>query len=181
MKFPNKGQDTLIKRLEMTKLGIVKNKIFEAADAEYLRMLAVWSFKGETVVFTNGCFDILHRGHVEYLAEAAQYGTRLVVGLNSNDSVRRLKGDTRPVNDWTARAEVLAALGCVDAVVCFDDDTPIRLIEATRPQFLVKGGDYKAEDVVGYDFVKSIGGEVKIIEFVDGYSTTRTLQKLATS
>ena len=163
----------------MTKLEIIKNKIFVDADDDYNRMLSVWSFKGEKVVFTNGCFDILHRGHVEYLAEAAQYGTKLVVGLNSDASVKRLKGDTRPVNDWTARAEVLASLQCVDAVVCFDEDTPIRLIETTRPHFLIKGGDYKAEDVVGYDFVKSIGGETVIIGFVEGYSTTGTLQKLA--
>ena len=111
-------------------------------------------------------------------AQAAQHGTKLVVGLNSDSSVRRLKGEARPVNDWQARAEVLASMQNVDIVVGFDDDTPKSLIEATRPDFLIKGGDYKAGDVVGYDFVKSVGGETVIIPFVDGYSTTNTISKM---
>ena len=171
-------KNTVMFKGKMTRLDNIKNKIYAAATDDYKRMLAIWRFKGEKVVFTNGCFDIIHRGHVEYLAQAAQHGTKLVVGLNSDSSVRRLKGEARPVNDWQARAEVLASMQNVDIVVGFDDDTPKSLIEATRPDFLIKGGDYKAGDVVGYDFVKSVGGETVIIPFVDGYSTTNTISKM---
>lgn len=162
----------------MTNLETIQNKIYDSANNIYIRQLAIWRFKNEKIVFTNGCFDILHRGHVEYLAQAAQYGTKLIVGLNSDASVKRLKGNTRPINDWSARAEVLAALQFVDAVVGFDDDTPKSLIETTKPQYLIKGGDYKAEDVVGYNFVKENGGETLIISFVEGYSTTNTIKKM---
>lgn len=143
-----------------------------------MRLISGWRIHSDVIVFTNGCFDILHRGHVEYLAEAAQLGHRLIIGLNSDASVKRLKGDTRPVNDWMARAEVLASLQWVDAVVGFDEDTPKNLIEFTTPNILAKGGDYKAEEVVGYDFVKAHGGETVIISFVDGYSTTKILEKM---
>lgn len=162
-----------------TKLEIIKNKIFTSIDDPgYLRRISGWKLLSDVIVFTNGCFDILHRGHVEYLAEAAQLGHRLIVGLNSDSSVKRLKGDTRPVNDWMARAEVLASLQWVDAVVGFDEDTPLKLIEFTSPNILAKGGDYKAEEVVGYDHVKAHGGETVIINFVDGYSTTSILEKM---
>ncbi len=162
-----------------TKLEIVKSKIFASAeDPGYLRLINGWRIHSDVIVFTNGCFDILHRGHVEYLAEAAQLGHRLIIGLNSDASVKRLKGDTRPVNDWMARAEVLASLQWVDAVVGFDEDTPKNLIECTCPNILAKGGDYKAEQVVGYDFVKAHGGQTVIISFVDGYSTTKTIEKM---
>lgn len=143
-----------------------------------MRLVNGWKIHSDVIVFTNGCFDILHRGHVEYLAQAAQLGHRLVVGLNSDSSVKRLKGDSRPINDWYARAEVLASLQWVDAVVGFDEDTPKNLIETTVPDLLVKGGDYKAEDVVGYDFVKANGGDTVIINFVDGYSTTNIIEKM---
>lgn len=162
-----------------TKLEIIKNKIFTSIeDPGYGRLISGWKMLSDILVFTNGCFDILHRGHVEYLAEAAQFGHRLIVGLNTDSSVKRLKGDTRPINDWMARAEVLASLQWVDAVVGFDEDTPKNLIEYTCPQVLVKGGDYKAEEVVGYDFVKAHGGDTRIINFVDGYSTTQTIEKM---
>ncbi len=162
-----------------TKLEIIKNKIFTSIeDPGYLHRISGWKLLSDVIVFTNGCFDILHRGHVEYLAEAAQLGHRLIVGLNSDSSVKRLKGDTRPVNDWMARAEVLASLQWVDAVVGFDEDTPKNLIEFTTPNILAKGGDYKAEEVVGYDFVKAHGGQTVIISFVDGYSTTKTIEKM---
>lgn len=161
-----------------TKLEIIQNKIFTSLDdANYLKLVNGWRIHSDKIVFTNGCFDIMHRGHVEYLAQAAQLGHRLVVGLNSDASVKRLKGDSRPINDWYARAEVLASMQWIDAVVGFDEDTPLNLIEATEPSFLVKGGDYKAEDVVGYDFVKAHGGETVIINFVDGYSTTSIINK----
>ncbi len=134
-----------------------------------------WQDRGDIVVFTNGCFDILHRGHITYLQEAAQLGDRLIIGLNSNDSVRRLKGETRPLVDEEDRAYLLSALGCVDGVVLFDEDTPSQLLEIIRPNILVKGGDYKVDDVVGREFVDS----VQILSFKDGYSTTNVVKKIA--
>ena len=134
-----------------------------------------WQDRGDIVVFTNGCFDILHRGHITYLQEAAQLGDRLIIGLNSNDSVRRLKGETRPLVDEEDRAYLLSALGCVDGVVLFDEDTPSQLLEIIRPNILVKGGDYKVDDVVGLEFVDS----VQILSFKDGYSTTNVVKKIA--
>ena len=136
-----------------------------------------WHSDGETVVFTNGCFDILHRGHVEYLAKAADLGTRLIIGLNTDASVRRLKGPTRPVNDEQARALVLSALSFVDAVAMFADDTPYNLIAQVQPDILVKGGAYRVEEIVGYDIVTSRGGRVLTLPFVEGYSTTSTIKK----
>lgn len=130
------------------------------------------------VVFTNGCFDILHAGHVQYLARARTLGDLLVVGLNSDASVRRLKGSGRPVNQELDRAAVLAALGAVDFVVLFHDDTPQALIEAVVPDVLVKGGDYRAEDVVGGDVVRRAGGQVEILPFLDGRSTTRVISAI---
>ncbi len=138
-----------------------------------------WRSQGLKVGFTNGCFDILHPGHVTYLAQARSWCDRLIVGLNSDASVRAAKGAGRPVNDLASRAAVLAALSCVDAVVAFDEETPIRLIEAARPDLLVKGGDYAPDQVVGADFVHSYGGEVRLATFVDGHSTTATLRRAA--
>jgi D-beta-D-heptose 7-phosphate kinase/D-beta-D-heptose 1-phosphate adenosyltransferase len=129
--------------------------------------------KGERIVFTNGCFDVLHAGHVRYLKQARDLGHCLVLGLNSDASVRRLKGPGRPLNPADMRAEVLAALGCVDYVVEFNEDTPLRLIEAVRPHVLVKGADYRPEQVAGRDFVESYGGMVVLIPLVPGQSTTR--------
>jgi rfaE bifunctional protein nucleotidyltransferase chain/domain len=127
------------------------------------------------IVFTNGCFDILHRGHVEYLQKAKTFGDKLVVGLNSDASVRRLKGETRPVQDQESRKIILEALRCVDEVIIFDEDTPYELIKKIQPDVLVKGADYKAEDIVGYDIVTAKGGEVRTVEFVEGHSTSRIL------
>lgn len=134
-----------------------------------------WQKKGDTVVFTNGCFDILHRGHVLYLQQAAMLGQHLVVGLNSDASVRRLKGETRPLVKQEDRAILLSALACVDEVVIFEEDTPKELLQVLRPDILVKGGDYKADEVVGRESVK----RVEIISFEDGYSTTGLIQKIA--
>jgi D-beta-D-heptose 7-phosphate kinase/D-beta-D-heptose 1-phosphate adenosyltransferase len=131
---------------------------------------------GQRVVFTNGCFDILHVGHARLLREAAALGDFLVVGLNSDASVRRLKGPERPRNSEDARAELLAALDAVDAVTVFDEDTPFDLIDAIRPDVLVKGGDYRPEDVVGRDLVEASGGRLVLIPLVEGYSTTKLLQ-----
>lgn len=132
------------------------------------------------VVFTNGCFDVLHFGHVYYLLEAKKLGDVLVVGLNSDSSVRRLKGDTRPINGERERAFVLAALACVDYVVLFEEDTPKELIEVVKPDVLVKGGDYKMEDIVGADTVTENGGIVTTIPFVEGFSSTRIIEQLKT-
>ena len=137
--------------------------------------------EGKKVVFTNGCFDVLHRGHVSYLAQARDLGDLLVLGLNSDSSVRRLKGPTRPVNDEESRALVLASLECVDYVVLFDEDTPYRLIDAVQPDILVKGGDYQIDQIVGYDIVKARGGEVLTLPFVDGFSSTSIINRLKQS
>ncbi len=143
------------------------------------RLCAIWRIKGDRIVFTNGCFDILHRGHVTYLQQAAALGHRLVVGLNSDASVRRQrKGPERPLNNEESRALVLAALRCVDAVVVFDDDTPLDLITAIRPDVLVKGGDWSVDRIVGADVVKAAGGTVHSLPLVDGFSTTSLVEKI---
>lgn len=134
--------------------------------------------EGKKVVFTNGCFDILHRGHVSYLNEAKSLGEILVVGLNSDASVKRLKGETRPVNSELDRKFVLENLKAVDAVFIFEEDTPYNLISDVRPNILVKGGDWKPEDIVGSDIVLADGGEVKSLQFVNGFSTTATIEKI---
>lgn len=133
---------------------------------------------GKKIVFTNGCFDLLHVGHVRYLRRAKALGDILVVGLNSDASVKRLKGQSRPITHEKDRAEVLGALGFVDYLVLFAEETPERLIHALRPDFLVKGGDWKKEDIVGSGFVESYGGKVRSLPFVKGFSTTILLKKI---
>lgn len=130
------------------------------------------------LVFTNGCFDIIHPGHVDYLERARSMGSCLVVGLNSDASVRRLKGALRPVNDQSARARVLAALACVDFVMIFEEDTPLELIKAVRPDILVKGGDWSVDRIVGRDVVEEAGGTVCSIPLLEGYSTTKTVNRI---
>jgi len=143
------------------------------------RLCNIWRMKGDRIVFTNGCFDILHRGHVEYLHEAAALGDRLVIGVNSDASVQRLgKGDGRPYNDQDSRAKVLAALRLVDAVVLFDQDTPLELIQVIGPDVLVKGGDYTEDQIVGAGVVRANGGEVRSLKLVEGYSTTRLVDRI---
>lgn len=159
----------------MNHLEKIQNKILNKDNlAEWV---AECRAKGSKIVFSNGCFDILHRGHVEYLAKAANFGDKMLIGLNTDASVKRLKGPSRPINDEYARAIVLAGLEFVSAVVLFDEDTPYNLIKAVQPDVLVKGSDYKPEDIVGYDIVTAKGGRVETIDFVDGYSTTRTIEK----
>ena len=145
------------------------------------RQVAEWKQQGKRVVFTNGCFDLLHLGHVDYLEKARNLGDVLVVGLNTDDSVSRFKGPQRPIQDQVSRSRVMAALQSVDLVVFFNEDTPINLISALVPQVLVKGSDYLAENIVGADVVKKAGGEVKTIEFVPGYSTSRIVDKIKTT
>ncbi|HPW65544.1 MAG TPA: D-glycero-beta-D-manno-heptose 1-phosphate adenylyltransferase [Salinivirgaceae bacterium] len=160
----------------MNNLDLIISKLHTVESIQ--RVLAYWRFKNHKVVFSNGCFDILHRGHIEYLAQAADFGDHLVIGLNTDASVRRLKGPERPLQDEVARSLVLASLNFVDAVILFDEDTPYNLIKAVQPDFLVKGNDYKPEDIVGYDIVKAKGGEVVTINLVEGYSTTSVVERM---
>jgi rfaE bifunctional protein nucleotidyltransferase chain/domain len=152
------------------------NKIKEVPAAREL--VQQWKHAGQKVVFTNGCFDILHLGHVDYLEKARAMGDKLVLGLNTDDSVSRFKGPNRPIQDQKSRAQVLASLQFVDLVVFFNQDTPLMLISELVPDVLVKGSDYLAENIVGADVVKRNGGEVKTIEFVPGYSTSRVIEKI---
>ncbi len=160
----------------MAKLVYPEKKIFSPEKLK--SMLAVWRFQDKRIVFTNGCFDILHLGHIDYLSKAANLGDVLIVGLNTDASVHRLKGSGRPVNEQQARAILLASLQFVDAVALFDEDSPYTLISNIQPDVLVKGKDYKPEDVVGYDIVKAKGGMVQTIDLVSGYSTTSIIDKL---
>ncbi|MDX9750247.1 MAG: D-glycero-beta-D-manno-heptose 1-phosphate adenylyltransferase [Flavobacteriales bacterium] len=146
---------------------------------DVLRLCAIWRMKGDRIVFTNGCFDILHRGHATYLQQAAALGDRLIVGLNSDASVRRQgKAPDRPLNDQDSRALVLAALRCVDVVTIFDQDTPLEPIAAIRPDVLVKGGDWSVDRIVGADVVQAGGGTVHSLPLVDGFSTTGLVEKI---
>jgi rfaE bifunctional protein nucleotidyltransferase chain/domain len=140
--------------------------------------LARWRAAHEIVVFTNGVFDLLHGGHVEYLEQARALGDRLVVGVNTDASVRRLKGPDRPIHPEAERIELLGALACVDLVVAFDEDTPERLIEAVRPQVLVKGGDWPLDRIVGREFVEAQGGRVTTVPLREGLSTTALIERI---
>ncbi len=152
------------------------NKIYSPDNIS--QILAYWQFKGKKVVFTNGCFDVLHLGHAEYLSKAADLGDILIVGLNTDASVKRLKGENRPINPENARAFLLASLRVVDAVIFFDENTPYNLIKLIQPDILVKGNDYKPEDIVGYDILMAKGGEVKTIELVEGFSSSLIIEKM---
>ena len=143
-----------------------------------LPVLQKWRDQHFKVVFTNGCFDLLHLGHVDYLEKARALGDKLVVGLNTDASVRRLKGEDRPLQDEMARARIMASLLFVDAVVLFDEDTPYELIKAVQPDILVKGDDYQVANIVGSDIVLEKGGEVKTVSLVKGYSTTNIVEKV---
>ena len=140
-----------------------------------------WQAQGETVVFTNGCFDLLHYGHLHYLAQARDLGQRLVLGLNSAASVARLKGPHRPINDELTRTWQLASLSFIDAVVAFEEDTPWELLQVLQPDILVKGGDYEIATIIGADIVLARGGRVLTLPFVAGYSTTSIEQKIKNS
>lgn len=143
-------------------------------DIEKLKEILNKKNNGKKIVFTNGCFDILHRGHVEYLQKAKELGDLLVLGLNSDSSVKRLKGESRPINNEKDRAIILSALECVDYIIIFYEDTPLELIKNLKPDILVKGGDYKIENVVGREYAK----ETVLIDFVDGYSTTKIIKNI---
>jgi len=160
----------------MHKLQWIQNKICDRQ--KLLRECNIWRATQRKIVFTNGCFDILHHGHLDLLAQAADQGHALILGLNTDASVKRLKGDDRPITHEQDRAFQAASLLCVDAVCLFDEDTPEELIKLVRPDVLVKGGDYTIDRIVGADFVQSYGGEVVIIPFVTGYSTTSIIDRI---
>lgn len=144
-------------------------------------LLEKWSDQHDKVVFTNGCFDILHKGHIDYLFNASKLGSKLIIGVNSDASVQAIKGPSRPVQDESSRMFVLASLEFVNAVVLFNDPTPLNLIKKVRPDVLVKGADYKPEEIVGYHEVLSWDGEVRTIEFLEGYSTSKIIRKIQNS
>lgn len=144
-----------------------------------MQRIKQWKDEGLKIVFTNGCFDLLHPGHAHYLAEAKALGDRLIIGLNSDDSVRRLKGDQRPINPLEARKAMLEALKPVDAVIAFEEDTPLALIQDVEPDVLVKGGDYTIDTVVGHEHILRRGGEVRILSFLPGYSSTSIIEKIS--
>lgn len=137
-----------------------------------------WKTAGKKIVFTNGCFDILHKGHLEILTTSASFGDILVVGINTDNSVKRLKGPLRPINDEGFRSIMLASIQYIDAVILFDEETPLNLITLLKPDVLVKGGDYTVEQIVGADVVLKNGGEVKIVPIVKGFSTTKIIESI---
>ena len=155
----------------MGKIDLLFEKIFTRENIR--KQCAGWRLKEKKIVFTNGCFDLLHLGHIEYMAKAADLGGALIVGLNSDVSVKKIKGDHSPINDEHSRAMVLASLSFVDAVVLFDEETPFELIKDIQPDILVKGKDYQVEEIAGSDIVLSSGGEIITIDLTEGYSTTK--------
>ena len=160
----------------MSTLNKINSKIFSLDDLK--TQLNTWKQAGKEVVFTNGCFDIIHRGHIEVLAQTADLGDRLIIGLNSDSSIQKLKGEGRPVIDEHSRAILLAALSFVDAVILFPEDTPINLISTLLPDVLAKGGDYKIETIVGHEVVQNNGGKVILVPFVDGFSSTTIIDQI---
>ena len=160
----------------MSNLQSIKSKIY--TQSELLEQSKVWKNNGEKIVFTNGCFDLVHRGHVELLANTADLGDKLVIGLNSDSSIKNLKGKNRPIIDENSRAILLASLQFIDAIVLFSEATPYQLIEAILPDILAKGGDYKVEEITGHELVLRNGGEVILVPFIDGFSTTNIINKI---
>ena len=155
----------------------LKEKIVSQDQA--LKELKTWREKNKKIVFTNGCFDIIHPGHIDYLSQARDLGDILVLGLNTDQSVRRLnKGSNRPINDERTRAYVLAGLASVDLIVFFDEETPYNLIKLLQPNVLVKGKDYEVEKIIGFDILKENGGQVITIPFLEGYSTSSLIKKI---
>lgn len=164
----------------MNHLDVISHKIQTRESLQHI--LGKWKYFGQKIVFTNGCFDLLHLGHIDTLAKAADCGDLLIVGLNSDASVKlQKKGDSRPLQDERSRSMILAALHFVDVVMLFDEETPYELINFLQPDVLVKGGDYKVEDIAGHDIVLQRGGEVKLIPLVEGYSTTAIEKKIRNS
>jgi len=157
----------------------IKNKLINSNQLDHL--ISNWKQNGERIVFTNGCFDIIHQGHIDYLSKAADKGSKLIIGVNTDRSVSRIKGPNRPIQDEYSRMMILAAMEFIDALILFDEETPINLINRIIPHILVKGGDYKAEEIVGYDTVISNGGRVETIDFLPGFSTSSIETKIKES
>ncbi|WP_116106257.1 D-glycero-beta-D-manno-heptose 1-phosphate adenylyltransferase [Lewinella sp. IMCC34191] len=160
----------------MTPLELVHDKLLPLADLS--RRRCGWRTVSQRTVFTNGVFDLVHPGHLTYLAQAAGLGHRLIVGVNTDESVRRLKGSSRPVMPLAARMQLLASLFFVDGVIPFDEDTPLELIKSLRPDILVKGGDYTPDTIVGATEVRSWGGSVEVLPYLDGHSSTGILSSI---
>jgi len=160
----------------MNKLDIINLKILD--DKSLHQQLSIWRFLNKKLVFTNGCFDIIHFGHIDYLSKAKDLGDILLIGLNTDNSVKRLKGNNRPIKNQQERAVLLASLQFVDGIILFNEDTPYNLIKKIKPDILVKGSDYKKEEIVGEDIIKNTGGEIITIDFLEGYSTTSILDKI---
>lgn len=160
----------------MKELDKIQNKIISFYNLQ--KQVLKWREENKKIVFTNGCFDIIHRGHVDYLSKAKDLGDILIIGLNTDQSVRNIKGNTRPIQDEQSRAIILASMQFVDAIVFFSEPTPYTLIKEIQPDILVKGADYKKEDIVGYDIVSQRGGTVETIEFIEGYSTSNIERKI---
>jgi len=160
----------------MKNLQNIKSKIFSLSDLK--TQSDKWKQDGDKIVFTNGCFDLVHRGHVEVLANTADLGDRLIIGLNSDVSILKIKGENRPIIDERSRAILLASLQFVDAIVLFSEDTPKQLIETIVPNVLAKGGDYKIEEIAGHEIVLQNEGEVILVPFIDGFSTTNIVDKI---
>ena len=163
----------------MSHLKTLNSKVYNL-DA-LTNQVEQWKMAGKKVVFTNGCFDIIHRGHIEVLARTADLGDKLIIGLNSDQSIQKLKGEDRPIIDEQSRAILLAALSFIDAIVLFSEDTPLKLISALLPDVLAKGGDYEIETIVGHEIVQKNGGKVKLVSFVDGFSSTTIIDKIKNS
>ena len=164
----------------MTNLEIIKQKIIPLEQLQ--RNLHVWRMKDLKIVFTNGCFDLLHHGHIDYLSKAADMGDVLIIGLNSDSSVKKLnKGANRPIQNENDRALILSSIQFIEAIIIFEEDTPYELIKLVQPEVLVKGGDWKENEIVGADIVKKNGGTVTTIPFVEGYSTTNIEKKIKAS
>jgi len=160
----------------MKQVKLLQSKITSKSELE--SQLKNWRTQDQKIVFTNGCFDLLHLGHIDYLAKARDLGDRLIVGLNTDTSVSRIKGPSRPVKDEMSRAHILAAMQFVDAVIFFNEETPIDLIYWLKPDVLVKGGDYTIEGIIGHELVLENGGEVKTISFVEGYSSSKLIDNI---
>lgn len=155
---------------------LIQKKILDQSTLAH--QLGIWRFMDKKIVFTNGCFDILHLGHIDYLCKAAELGDVLIVGLNSSNSVSRIKGPHRPINDELQRSMIIASLHFVNNVILFNHETPYELIKIIQPDVLVKGADYKPEDIVGADIVKQKGGKILTLDYLPGYSTTLIEQKI---
>lgn len=163
----------------MSHLNKINSKIFSLDNLK--NQVNAWKQAGKKIVFTNGCFDIIHRGHIEVLAQTADLGDRLIIGLNSDISIQKLKGEDRPIMTENSRAILLAALSFVDAVILFPEDTPINLISTLLPDILAKGGDYEIETIVGHEIVQNNGGQVILVPFVEGFSSTTIIDKIKKS